>query len=451
MSKPPPDPFTQFLQGMDQIEHATFDPFFGPHAPPQHPGPAQPPNNASRFLDPANHHLYSIPTWLLFLKTEGPAHDPHLRSLADHIHLSVHQGQVVTAVDDPSVLRQAVALRNDPHLAQQLGANYQRDHRNIYPITVYAGQNARPDPTVAQDQQALLTLGFNIGMQRPSGIRDPLTDASLREFAALAHPAPTAANLHATLQAAAHNAQVASQRSGNPTAITPEIAFSIDNASRATHNNFNYMMNVAAQESHFDPTIRPTERTRHGTVLGDAQGLYQMKSQTWLAELQRYGAKYGLGQLASQITGGTTDEHTIADPRALNYALSLRTNPRYNALFGGELQNEDRAQLPAADRNDPGKLYAFHFFGNPAIGSFINDIGRHPDAPAAASVSADTVHSNRDLFYRDGVALTNQQLYARMTGIATARDYDRLRPDVAPSGTLNARNAPNHPHKTSPA
>ena len=54
------------------------------------------------------------------------------------------------------------------------------------------------------------------------------------------------------------------------------------------------MMAQAAQESSFQPDAKASTSS--------ATGLFQFIDSTWLNSVKQYGAKYGLGGLAQQIT-----------------------------------------------------------------------------------------------------------------------------------------------------
>ena len=78
-----------------------------------------------------------------------------------------------------------------------------------------------------------------------------------------------------------------------PRGIDPTVVRSIRQASQATSTDFGLLMAQASQESDF--------RADAKSPTSSATGLFQFVDSTWLDMVQRFGAKYGVGQLAQQI------------------------------------------------------------------------------------------------------------------------------------------------------
>jgi hypothetical protein len=120
---------------------------------------------------------------------------------------------------------------------------------------------------------------------------------------------------------------------------------------------------------------------------------------TWLGAIKQHGAQYGLGNLANQITGADGFYH-LRDKTTYNYAMSLRDDPRLNALLGAHLQADNKAQLPASLREDSGALYAYQLLGPKTGRIYENGLMHTPDAPAAPALPSDYTHGgNQPVFF----------------------------------------------------
>lgn len=145
------------------------------------------------------------------------------------------------------------------------------------------------------------------------------------------------------------------------------------------------MQTMAAIESGFDYTVKAKESS--------ATGLYQFltkdrpgKISTWTSMMQKHAAKYG-------IAPGT-----------------LATDPRANALMGGEFIKENANALktvlkrPLTDTD----LYIAHFLG---AGGAKKLLAAPPDA-LAADLMPGPATSNPSIFYTNGGSRTVAQLYS---------------------------------------
>lgn len=406
MAKPPDSLWDNLVNGATSVLNGSM---FSPQ--PQHPAhpqahlPAHTPRmSPSAFLDPENPHAFNVPTWLLLVKTEGQRFG--LQRYTNSINLTADgTGHLTAHVEDPAMLREIMALRS-PHLSRQLYDGYVQSHHNAFPLVGYAGVNAQPDGQVRQDQQALQTLGFDIGVAHPDGIKNALTDASMKEFMAQTHPPVTAANVHQRLHQAAQEAQAdAAKYAQHNINMTPAVAGAMRNAAGSTGMHYSYLMQTAQRESSFDPRNSPDPSDPDSVV-----GLFQMKPMTWIGVIKQHGAKYGLGNLASQITGANGYYH-LRDPQTYQYAMSLRTDPRLNAALGAELQNDDRMMLPASLRNDDGALYAYQLLGATHGRTYENGLAHTPNAPAAHALPSDvTTGTNRPVFFNGETPKTFAQV-----------------------------------------
>lgn len=437
MSKTPQDDgLSHFLRDPIGTTLDAFSPSHGAGHHPAHTATAAPKISKFTFLDPTNAHEFNIPTWLLFVKTEGQK--VGLQRYVNDIQMDTRGGHTTVSVRDPALLREIAALREDKALTGKLFHDYISEHHAV--VASYAGMNTVPDPRLAQDQRALMTLGFNIGTNHPDGIRGPFTDAALKEFAAQSHPPVPAAQLHNRLQIAAQQAQADADkyRKAGLSPITPAIAYSVRNAATATNQDYGMLMQMAQRESQFKPDQFAVEKKAytdkhgkfHAAKYGHAEGLFQMEPSTWLVELRRHGEKYGLGRLASQVAGPDGDP-TIKDPATLKYALGLRTDPRFHALLAAELQKENHDQAVAVSptfKDSRAAIYTMHFLGGGSAGkTFLSGLLHHPDAPAANSMPQGVVEgANHSVFYSGGSALSFRQIFDSFEKSFAGRLFDSV-------------------------
>jgi hypothetical protein len=140
---------------------------------------------------------------------------------------------------------------------------------------------------------------------------------------------------------------------------------------------------MAAIESGFDFNAKAGTST--------ASGLYQFIDGTWGDMLKKFGSKYGI------------------DPR------TRQTDPRANALLGGEYIKQNAAYLgaklkrPLTDTD----LYFAHFLGSGGAEKLLN---ANPEAIAANLLPA-AAAANKSIFYSaNGSPLTVGQVYALVNG-----------------------------------
>ncbi len=373
-------------------------------------------NVATARLRADHVYKFNVSTWLYLMKTQGAKHG--LGFFADNIEVGApamnaqNQPTVRLQVADPAVLRQIVAMRNNPRIATLLGAEYVAHEAEI-PQTAYKGMNYAYDLTVAEQQRAFMTIGFDLGIRGADGVKGPLTTAALQEFALMSKPLlAQGQSVDAMLQEAARQAvDDAAKYSTMYNAINPSTTFAVRHASRVADMDFGYLMQLAGAESGFDASISATTSS--------ATGLFQFIDNTWLVSLYSHGAKYGLGDIASRIEvdrnkAGEITTARITDPLVEKYALGLRTDPRIMALMGAEFAKENRDNLQAAlprrtiTRADQ---YLAHFLGSGQATNFIVKLDRNPDAAAKSSFPA-AAAANHGVFYkRSGGARSLEEVY----------------------------------------
>jgi soluble lytic murein transglycosylase-like protein len=248
-----------------------------------------------------------------------------------------------------------------------------------------------------QVQSDLLALGFDVSTDQATGRTGKHTLQALDEFTTLYLPAsgrqtkPDNDRLAASIGKYAALARKDAQKFSVESGILAAIRL----GSRRTGVEFDFLMELAATESSFDPTsIAPVTA---------AAGLYQFKDDTWLEAVRRYGNKYGMGVYASQVESYTDTEGSrrlrIHDHRVQEYVLALRHNPRLSALLAAEYIKLNRKQLSASLDREPGhtEMYLTHFFGAAGAISFLKALAENPDR-IAGEVFPTAAEHNKALF-----------------------------------------------------
>ncbi|TVQ81637.1 MAG: hypothetical protein EA357_12195 [Micavibrio sp.] len=364
-------------------------------------------------LMPSALFKFNVPGFLYMMKNYGGQYG--FSYLTDGITVTERNGAPAVHVEDPALLRHIIALRNNPRVSALMGAEYIKNADEIPPVIGYHGAGHRFNAAVLDRQNALATLGFDLGIRRGDGISGPLTMAATREFlemsgALIPENANRADFLEDILARAVEDSNRYTNRWNN---VTPENAFAIRHASQIVGADFSYMMELASAESGFGADARA------GT--SSATGLYQFIEQTWLVLLHRHGEKHGLGEIAGQIDA-QTDRHgrvtsaRIEHPFVREYALSLRTDRRIAALIAAEFVKENhdnlRAALPRRNINRTDQ-YMAHFLGSGQAVRFLRALGEQPDTPAATLFATEAA-SNPAVFYNaQGDARSVGDIYAR--------------------------------------
>lgn len=188
-------------------------------------------------------------------------------------------------------------------------------------------------------------------------------------------------------------------------ALTHRVASAIKNAAAKTGVDFSYLLGKAAQESGFDANAK--------AATSSASGLYQFTNQTWLRMVKSYGAKYGLGNYASQITQSADGSAKVDNPSARQAILNLRNDPQVSALMAAELDKENLGSLQANVGGKIGatELYLAHFLGAGGASAFLNQMKSSPDAQAATALP-EAASANASVFYdSNGKARSFAQIY----------------------------------------
>lgn len=188
------------------------------------------------------------------------------------------------------------------------------------------------------------------------------------------------------------------------TAGAPAQALSaIRKASQRTGVNFAYLVQQASAESGFNPSAKSKSSS--------ATGLYQFIESTWMGMVKKHGAKYGLGDLASQIGA----KGRVADRALRKEILALRNDPEIASALAAEFAGENEKFLKREWGGKVGstELYLAHFLGAGGAAAFLNARDENP-LQQAALVFPDAAKSNRNVFYdtRAGRPKSLDEVYA---------------------------------------
>ena len=82
--------------------------------------------------------------------------------------------------------------------------------------------------------------------------------------------------------------------------VRADVQAAIARAAQATGVDFSYLLAQARIESSMNPAAR--------AQTSSAAGLYQFTQGTWLAMLDRHGARHGLGWADAAIAGGKVSD-----------------------------------------------------------------------------------------------------------------------------------------------
>ncbi len=187
--------------------------------------------------------------------------------------------------------------------------------------------------------------------------------------------------------------------------VDPTIVADIRRASRSANVDFGYMMAQAAQESSFQPDAKASTSS--------ATGLFQFIDSTWLNSVKQYGAKYGLGGLAQQITTDGDGRPHVDDPMVRKEILELRKDPKVSSEIAAEFAHANKTEVEKALGHPASStdLYLAHFLGAQGATDFVKHVASGGNAKAA-DILPDAAAANRSVFYdSNGDAKTVAQIY----------------------------------------
>lgn len=189
-------------------------------------------------------------------------------------------------------------------------------------------------------------------------------------------------------------------------ATRSRVGMAIRNASLQSGVDFDYLYQQARVESGLNPTARA--RTSSAT------GLYQFIDQTWLATVDRHGARLGYGWAADAIHRDANGRFRIADPGMRQQIMNLRNQPEAAATMAAAFASDNAGYLRAriGREPEPVDLYLAHFLGPAGAARFLARHAQNPDAPAAPEMPVQAA-ANRGVFYRNGEALSFDAIRTR--------------------------------------
>ena len=193
-----------------------------------------------------------------------------------------------------------------------------------------------------------------------------------------------------------------------------KVASAIQNASNKTGVDFSYLMQQAQIESSFKTDVKACSSS--------ATGLFQFIDSTWLSMVNKYGDKYGLGDVADKID----DNGKVASSTVKKQILELRKNPELCSLMAAEMASDNKDYLEQCTNKEVGstELYMAHFMGPGGAGKFLKAMDKNPNAKAA-DLFPTAAAANRGVFYdKSGKAKSLEQVYAQFDKKFSITDSD---------------------------
>jgi len=167
------------------------------------------------------------------------------------------------------------------------------------------------------------------------------------------------------------------------------IVNAIKTASAKTGVSFSYLMEKAAAESSFNPTIK--------AKTSSATGLFQFIESTWMDMVDRHGAKYGIDKSADKAS-----------------LLELRKDPEISSFMAAEFAQGNKAHLEKTVGGEIGntELYFAHFMGAGGASAFLSQLKKNP-LSIGADIFPKEARANKNVFYdsKTGEPKTLQQVY----------------------------------------
>ena len=166
------------------------------------------------------------------------------------------------------------------------------------------------------------------------------------------------------------------------------VVSAIKTASAKTGVSFSYLMEKAAAESNFNPTVK--------AKTSSATGLFQFIESTWMDMVNKHGEKHGINP--------NQPKHAL---------LNLRKNPTMAAVMAAEFAADNKTHL---EQNMGGKignteLYFAHFMGAGGASKFLSQLKKNPMA-IGAEIFPREARANQGVFYnKDGSARSLKQIY----------------------------------------
>ncbi len=213
-------------------------------------------------------------------------------------------------------------------------------------------------------------------------------------------------------------------------AVDPTVLRCIRQASQATSTDFGLLMAQAQRESGFHADAKSSTSS--------ASGLFQFVDSTWLDMVHRFGDKYGVGDLAQQISQTGSGKLTVANANTKQKILDLRQDPAISACLAAEYakQNQTEIEQSLGRPLSRGDVYMAHFLGAGGATQFLKALDSKGDMPAA-KLLPDAAAANPSIFYDGaGHAKSVRDIY-RSVASKIEKDASAFAGD-APSGMAPA-------------
>lgn len=188
-------------------------------------------------------------------------------------------------------------------------------------------------------------------------------------------------------------------------AVDPAVLRSIRQASQSTSTDFGLLMAQAQRESGFRADAKSSSSS--------AAGLFQFVDSTWLDMVHRFGDKYGVGNLADQISQTSSGKLVVSNPDLRQKILDLRQDPTLSADLAAEYAKQNQTEIEQAIGRplSRGDLYMAHFLGAGGATEFLKALDTKGNT-VAANLLPDAAAANPSIFYdASGRAKTVGEIY----------------------------------------
>ncbi|ESR22434.1 transglycosylase SLT domain-containing protein [Lutibaculum baratangense] len=226
---------------------------------------------------------------------------------------------------------------------------------------------------------------------------------------------------------------------------TGDVRQALQQASRRTGVDFDYLLGTAQRESGLNTTAKaPTS---------SARGLFQFIESTWLATVRDAGSALGYAEYAEKIGSDRSGRPVVKDQAARDEILRLRDDPQAAAMMAAALaqQNADAMSDGIGRTPTRGELYIAHFLGSKGAVDLVRLADRQPGANAAEAFPQ-AAKANHTIFYApDGRPRSASEVYQALTqlpqAVAATGEGGDAEPVSPPAGhgLFTARNNPSQP------
>ncbi len=169
------------------------------------------------------------------------------------------------------------------------------------------------------------------------------------------------------------------------------VMSAIQKASAKTGVDFAYMVQQAAAESSFNPSVKAKSSS--------ATGLYQFIDSTWMSMIEQHGEKYGVD----------------TEGKSRRELLDLRKDAEISSYMAAEFASDNERFLNKHWGGDVGatELYFAHFLGAGQAASFLQARDENP-LQEAGLLFPKAAAANRNVFYdtKTGRPKTLDEVYA---------------------------------------